>query len=491
MTRLGRTAVVLGLVLAASIPARGEDSWDLIRVGGIKIGSQHIQVERIVYEGRPLQRVMFNQVFSFRRGRDRTTMEVRYGSIETPEGAVLRLDARMKTGPQEVQTKGEIVDGKMDLTLSTGGQEQKLTIPWSDDIRGPYGVEMSLARNPIKPGESREVKTFSPVLNKIFTTKLHAVGREPIDMGTAGQKRDLIRVDETMVDTEGKAIPELAQTVWVEDSGQILRVFSDMLPGGLYTYRTTKAAAQTKNGDVDLTSLTTFRVRRRINEAERTREIRYQVTMKDDEPSVALPSDSRQSLTPNGPKSAILTVRTSTPGQGTQGSETASEEYLRPNPLINSADSEVVRLMRQAVGSKTDPWEKAVAIEDFVAKYIRDKNFSTAFASASEVARNPEGDCSEHGVLVAAMCRAAGIPARVAIGMVYVDSLGGFGMHLWNEVYIDRRWIAIDAAFNQSDVDAVHIKLSDSSLDGVSPFDAFAPVVRFLGKMTIEPVEVH
>ena len=100
---------------------------------------------------------------------------------------------------------------------------------------------------------------------------------------------------------------------------------------------------------------------------------------------------------------------------------------------------------------------------------MKNKNFATAFAPASEVARNLSGDCTEHGVLTAAICRAVGIPARVAIGLVYVDHLGGFGFHMWNEVYVNRRWVAIDAAFDQTEVDAVHIKLSDTSLDGVSP----------------------
>ena len=166
-------------------------------------------------------------------------------------------------------------------------------------------------------------------------------------------------------------------------------------------------------------------------------------------------------------------------------------EYLRPNALINSEDTQVVELTRRAVGDATDPWEKASGSRSGSPQNLKDKNFKIAFAPASEVARNLTGDCTEHGVLTAAMCRAAGVPARVVVGLVYAETLGGFGFHLWNEVYVNRRWVAIDATFDQTEVDAVHIKLSDSSLDGVSPFEAFLPVVRVLGKMTIEPVEIR
>jgi transglutaminase-like putative cysteine protease len=89
------------------------------------------------------------------------------------------------------------------------------------------------------------------------------------------------------------------------------------------------------------------------------------------------------------------------------------------------------------------------------------------------------------------MCRAAGIPARVAIGLIYVESLGGFGYHMWTEVFINQRWVALDASFDQSTTDAVHLKLADTSLEGVSPFEAFLPVVKVVGKLEIEATELR
>ena len=139
----------------------------------------------------------------------------------------------------------------------------------------------------------------------------------------------------------------------------------------------------------------------------------------------------------------------------------------------------------------TDPWAKAQAINKWVATNLKNKNFETSFAPADEVARTLAGDCTEHGVLTAAMCRAEGIPARVVVGLVYANHLGGFGFHMWNEVYVNRRWVAIDATFDETQVDAVHIKLSESSLDGVAPFETFLAVARVFGKLKLEAVEVR
>ena len=176
---------------------------------------------------------------------------------------------------------------------------------------------------------------------------------------------------------------------------------------------------------------------------------------------------------------------------GKPGPETVDDAFLRPNAMITSGDVQVVSLARSAVGNLVDPWDKAKAIQTWVDTHLVNKNFAVGLAPASEVARTLSGDCTEHGVLVAAMCRASGVPSRVAVGLVYAEPLGGFGFHLWNEVYVNRRWVAIDASFGENDVDAVHIKLSDASLDGVSPFETFLPIVRVLGKMSIQAIEIR
>jgi hypothetical protein len=58
-------------------------------------------------------------------------------------------------------------------------------------------------------------------------------------------------------------------------------------------------------------------------------------------------------------------------------------------------------------------------------------------------------------------------------------------------VYVNGRWVAIDSAFKQSSVDATHLKLSASSLDGVAPFEPFLPVLKVFQDIKIEPVEMR
>ena len=239
-------------------------------------------------------------------------------------------------------------------------------------------------------------------------------------------------------------------------------------------------------------SATIIKVPRPLPNPEQTRDVLYRVKMEGSDPAEVLPDDQRQNLLAGATSQggATLQVKSDSPRTGVEV-EAPGPETLEANPLVNSDDPTVVAHMKRAVGRTTDPWQKAVAIQEWVFKNLKKKNFSNAFASAREVARNLEGDCSEHSVLTAAMCRAAGVPCRMVVGLVYAVPLGGFGPHAWNEVYVNGRWVAIDAAFNQSVVDATHLKLATSSLDGVAPFEAFLPVVRVFNKLSIEPLEVR
>ncbi len=145
-------------------------------------------------------------------------------------------------------------------------------------------------------------------------------------------------------------------------------------------------------------------------------------------------------------------------------------------------------MRKQAAGAETDPWKVAVALEQYVHRVMR-VDFVDAFSTAADVARARKGDCKEHAIYLAALARARGIPARVAIGMVYLN--GAFGGHMWTEVYIDGRWIPLDATLGGGGVGAAHLKQGQSTLEGVSAYIAFLPAAQVVGRLKIEVLEAE
>ena len=150
--------------------------------------------------------------------------------------------------------------------------------------------------------------------------------------------------------------------------------------------------------------------------------------------------------------------------------------------------------------SDLERWRELEAdnLRKHVTDVIKDKNLDVGFASASEVCRNREGDCTEHSVLLAAMARARGLPARAAFGMVAVPgsfSQGTirFGYHMWTQIYVNGRWLDFDAALDQPRPDATHIVLGFNDLTDASiPLNSINTFMRVAGRtqLTVEPLPV-
>jgi len=133
--------------------------------------------------------------------------------------------------------------------------------------------------------------------------------------------------------------------------------------------------------------------------------------------------------------------------------------YLQADELIQSEDPEIRELaLRLTEGSK-DFWEATCHLSAWVADSIRG---SILGGSALETLQRGDGSCGAQSMLLAALCRASGIPARVVWGCVYTPEYGGsFGHHGWNEVYVgEAGWIPIDVTMHESDyLDSGHIRL--------------------------------
>ena len=81
-----------------------------------------------------------------------------------------------------------------------------------------------------------------------------------------------------------------------------------------------------------------------------------------------------------------------------------------------------------------------------------------------DVMRNRSGDCNEYAELLTTLGRALNIPTRTIIGLAYTEERApAFALHAWNEVLLDGVWRALDPTWNQTTVDATHLRLPDTS----------------------------
>lgn len=157
--------------------------------------------------------------------------------------------------------------------------------------------------------------------------------------------------------------------------------------------------------------------------------------------------------------------------------------FLKPTPLCQSDDDGIVAKAKELVG-EIDCSEKAS--KTLVNWVHRNMTFDAAArgnASAVESLKSLKGDCTEHAALLVALARAAGIPARNAVGVAYLSagSRALWGYHQWAEVWIGR-WVPVDATVNEFGLGARYLNYGYEEPEMTS---AGAKIVRMIGRTKI------
>jgi len=134
--------------------------------------------------------------------------------------------------------------------------------------------------------------------------------------------------------------------------------------------------------------------------------------------------------------------------------------FLKPSPFIQSDHQKIHDLAQKILRDEGGvPLDRAKRLLMWVYDNI-EKRPVVSLPDALSTLENRVGDCNEHAVLLAALARAAGIPARIETGLVYLN--GRFYYHAWNLLYVGN-WITADASFGQLPADVTHIRFATGS----------------------------
>jgi transglutaminase-like putative cysteine protease len=158
-------------------------------------------------------------------------------------------------------------------------------------------------------------------------------------------------------------------------------------------------------------------------------------------------------------------------------------EYLEPEPLIQSDDPQIIETA-QRLADWRFMWDKSpkriTRVLTAAVHRMLEKEVTISVPNAVQVLASGRGDCNEHTVLFVALARALGLPARTAVGLVYVNQV--FFYHAWAEVWLGE-WVAVDPTFGQSPADAAHLRFV---LGGLAQQ---VEIVRLIGNLNIEVLD--
>ncbi|HEX3868937.1 MAG TPA: transglutaminase-like domain-containing protein [Pirellulales bacterium] len=469
------------------------EAWDAFYMQGSKIGYGHTQQVPVDDDGRRLLKVIGQTEMTIQRFGQSTTMRIECTSWETFDGSLMRFECTTELGPTPQTTRGRIEGRKLVITPDSG-RVATVTVPKDGKLGGFNAIDQSLARAPMKPGETRSVLSLWPVVNQPAATTLVARDFEPTVLLSGTY--ELLRIDAV---TSLHGSPAIESTLWTDRGGEVLK--NQVASINQTSYRTSRevATGASTTPAFDLGEATLVQLASPLDDPHQASRIVYKITLAGGDPARVFATGQSQQVRTLGPHEAEVTVRTLRPDSPlVEGlpADRPTDDDRRPSDLVQSDDPTVVALAEEAVLAKeaapgeTDPWTTAVKLEAFVHRKIRMKNFSQALASAAEVASSLEGDCTEHAVLLAALARARGLPSRVALGLVAVHTPPAFGFHMWTEIWVGDRWIPMDATLGLGGAGPGHLKLAHTSLATGQGLASFLHVAPVLGRLKVEVLKV-
>ncbi len=397
--------------------------------------------------------------------------------------------------------KLEYVDGNLRRTLEeqpeggylvTSYRENSSTQDRIAKSYKPIGIaaEMKLVTSLRRVGEKFAYQYYDPTLNFIVAVQGEAKEIQKLDRNGKQDERESLRIVSRGQKIQGILPPE--GTTWIDLKTGTVNGSLMEIPGiGYVTLaRTTAEFATSKNGLLpDPGKLNNIHLPARIPGLHRSNEATYRFTLQQPtDPAELIVLSLRQTIIAGKDDLHFdLRVIAQRAPSGKNSTKEIAPEFLAANGYISSNDPKVIELAKRAVaGAPTNSWAKAQAIERWLKDHFRDQQ-GKKLETASEIANDRNGlcgNCRHTGILLAAMCRAEGVPSRTALGLIYAESQGEafFAFHMWTEVNIDGEWLGLDATLGNGSIGPGHIKVTDASWAGERGMTPLLPVMNFLAK---------
>ena len=468
--------------------SESETEYYAVFMEGAKIG--YSVNTRSVEDGRVTTTVETSMTMG--RGATAVTVQIVETSIETMRGEPAGFKVAQDLGTMRTEVSGKVsMDGKVDVTTISMGNEQKSTFAWPEGALMAEGLRLLELTKGLKEGTTYRVKVFSPSAMQALDTQIRIGPKQNVDL--LGRVVPLTEV-ETTLSLPGAG--EMLTRSYVDDNLRVQKSITPAMGMQIEMVACDKAFALSDNDVVDFFARFLLKSPARLSSSDlgRGKVITYYLAPNAGA-ALRIPSSDNQTVRwMQDGKIAVSVEAVSGEGGSAfpyKGSEPEALEAMKATQYVQSDAAEIAELSRRAVAGAKDAAEAVKQIESFVGGYITEKDLSVGYASALEVAASKQGDCSEHTVLATALCRAAGIPARVSTGLVYSEEFLGqehiFGPHAWTEAYVGGKWVGLDATRSPQGFGPGHIMLASGNGD---PADFFG-MVSTLGQFKIEKVEVE
>lgn len=384
-------------------------------------------------------------------------------------GALQGFDFFLAGDQVRLVAHGEVRGDEVVIDVSQGGETSALRFPVSKPPQVSLSLESVIRRTPLAVGTTFSVPYFDPLTLAEGEMEIRVVDVEVLENG-----EEAWWIETSFHDFTARAL--------VLPTGETLRQEGAL---GLAMVRMSEQDAVAVPEDdepVDLIALSAVKLQGALPDARRARVLSLRVRGVDEIPAwpplQVVEGDLARVEVPLWEELPRLPVR-----------DDSEPEWLQATATLPAQHAEIVEQASEIVGDAPDRPEAVRRLVDWVYREV-DKVPTIGVPNGLTVLRSRRGDCNEHTALFVSLARAAGIPARIAAGVVYSDRVtdtGAFYYHAWPEVRLGgpTDWVPVDPTFGQAPADATHLKLVEGDLDRQ------VEIMGYLGKLGLEVVEAR
>lgn len=451
---------IVAVVRPRALPAETCEAWFVIEFSGTPVGigrDRWLPAEEGVY---------YESYVEIRARRMGAPIEFISRIEEWDDSTRLldRFNCETSINGEWIRASGERRAGLIYITTTGAAFSRVDSIQWEDGTVGMAWVDEEIRKSLGHHKTEFTLHVFDPRLGGIYDNRFVVAG----NVDASG----LVVVDQF---DEGSDVP--SARLYVDDGFTIQRMEAKQLNMTLSMQRIDAAdvAGLTLDPNFDMIQEQMIPCAGYPGSPDDLDEVEFVLTFsRPITDASGFEGPNQRILSRQGDTMRIVVSRQPVPGEPLEGAP--AQQFLRAGRYVQSDDHRI-RALADSIASATGAVGPALAqaMALWVDGYISHKSYGRGFSSAVDVLESRAGDCSEHSVLLAALLRAAGIPARVTVGLAY--DAGTLIGHMWTEAYTGR-WVTLDALDSENSPKRIRIASSpdERAIDETNVVNAYSLV---------------
>lgn len=416
-------------------------------------------------------------------------------TIEKLDGELVGIEGNIDTGIKKRKFIGVVRDGALNIQSTEDKVTSSNSVPWDPSYRGPFAIEQSLRKSPMKLKEIRVVRYLDPFQMAITESSLEGLNEgETVDF--EGEFANRLEIENRSI-SRGRTTSSL---IWTDRLGIVRKSYTGSLDRQTYDCDPVTARLVISKEEFDATVFKELPLLGSFAKLPDAGQGIFRIASEFLRSNDSISSKTNQNLQRVNEKTWDVQV-SSINSEELEDQTTDSPEHdaLASTGLIDWKEPTIERWLSSQFDATESPTQngsnalsqqrrnRAGMARAWISKNLGRTELDRNLQSATSTLRNRKGDSIDHAILLTAALRGLSIPARVAIGFrAYPSGIRPtYQLHLWAEYHDSIRWIPIDSFLDTDAIPMDRIKITESTMPSINAYEPILTAMRLTADMEL------